>query len=555
MLVLLVIIVLTILGMSLMQVSFGVRHNAIAVKQDVAALAAAEAGHEMAVFWMSQQQDLMTVLQNNPGGLSDPAAVASMNAATTNYRISFHDFFNNRPVYNIESIGTAGNSRRMINTYVMQAIGGWDSTHRVPRSANTTTPWPFASSEVIDIPLHINKHDDSPDVKDIYIIGSPSFLRHVEFGESRGSKYSSSVLNLFGAGYAFDQPDNKVTNLATVQRKVNRFRDTIIHNGRPADFVINPTKSTTIPGTTQPVVQLEFFVNGGVGKMRVTNNCTAVVYQGSDGARTTYDYKIDPAGSGSTFVKYPIYGYHYRNNSGGSGVVYDVADSYVKMEVGGIYSEPGGQVYVDGNVVIGGQDYDQMVLKGKLTVVATGNIWVADPIVFEGNRTGDLPAMDNPNALGLIALGVVKVVDPGMPTYSYVTNNGSNGPKNVSGFTYVPVANHDSGADYRRILTNPMVVEAAVTVAGGGWGAENVGNRKNVSSYHDKLVLRGAIAEAMRGIVGTASPLWSSYTRNGYYKQYYMDERLWQGILPGDFWLLGKYVSVPGGWYDQRIYQ
>jgi len=32
-----------------------------------------------------------------------------------------------------------------------------------------------------------------------------------------------------------------------------------------------------------------------------------------------------------------------------------------------------------------------------------------------------------------------------------------------------------------------------------------------------------------------------------------MDERLWQGILPGDFWLLGKYVSVPGGWYDQRI--
>ena len=98
-----------------------------------------------------------------------------------------------------------------------------------------------------------------------------------------------------------------------------------------------------------------------------------------------------------------------------------------------------------------------------------------------------------------------------------------------------------------------MVVEAAVTVAGGGWGAENVGNRKNVSSYHDKLVLRGAIAEAMRGIVGTASPLWTSFTRNGYYKQYYMDERLWQGILPGDFWLLGKYVSVPGGWYDQRI--
>jgi len=96
-----------------------------------------------------------------------------------------------------------------------------------------------------------------------------------------------------------------------------------------------------------------------------------------------------------------------------------------------------------------------MLFKGKLTVVATGNIWVADPIVFEGKRTGDLPATDNPNALGLIALGVVKVVDPGIPTYSYVTNNGFNGPKNVSGFTYVPVANYNSGAEYSRILTTP----------------------------------------------------------------------------------------------------
>ena len=99
-----------------------------------------------------------------------------------------------------------------------------------------------------------------------------------------------------------------------------------------------------------------------------------------------------------------------------------------------------------------------------------------------------------------------------------------------------------------------MTVEAAITVAGGGWGAENVGNRKTVSASYDYMLVRGSIAEAMRGIVGTSTPLWNGVL-NGYTKQYYMDDRFLQGILPGDFWLKGKYLAVPGGWYDERVYQ
>jgi len=97
-----------------------------------------------------------------------------------------------------------------------------------------------------------------------------------------------------------------------------------------------------------------------------------------------------------------------------------------------------------------------------------------------------------------------------------------------------------------------MTVEAALTIAGGGWGAENVGNRKTVSSTYDKLTVFGTITEVTRGIVGSSSPLWNCSVRNGYMKQYYWDTRLLQGILPGYIWLQSKYVSTPAGWYEYR---
>jgi hypothetical protein len=121
-----------------------------------------------------------------------------------------------------------------------------------------------------------------------------------------------------------------------------------------------------------------------------------------------------------------------------------------------------------------------------------------------------------------------------------------------AGLVYVPVANHQSGSSntYDRLLPHETVVEIAVTIGGGGWGAENVnkgsygGRREYVSGTQDDLVLRGAITEACRGVVGSGN--------DGYLKHYYLDSRLLEGVLPGDFWLQGKYIPAPAGWKDYR---
>jgi len=47
----------------------------------------------------------------------------------------------------------------------------------------------------------------------------------------------------------------------------------------------------------------------------------------------------------------------------GDRILYDVigfltVQMPMNFQVGGLYSEPGGQIYVNGNVVIGGKDYD-----------------------------------------------------------------------------------------------------------------------------------------------------------------------------------------------------
>ncbi|MHC4337342.1 MAG: hypothetical protein ACYSTG_05250 [Planctomycetota bacterium] len=217
-------------------------------------------------------------------------------------------------------------------------------------------------------------------------------------------------------------------------------------------------------------------------------------------------------------------------------------------------SEPGGQIFVDGNVIVGSGGVDlpgiQDVVKGKITVVATGNIWLADSIVVDGPHDADgVPSEDNPNVLGLIAQGVIKVVDPGMSDYSYVDGT----PVEPAGFVYVPIGRADNGQppdSHRRHLPDPVEVEASMTVGGGGWGAENVrrgssGGRKEESGNQDYLVVRGTIAEACRGVVGLIG-------NDGYLKRYYLDDRLLQGVLPGDMWLQGKFVPAPAGWSDYR---
>jgi hypothetical protein len=73
-----------------------------------------------------------------------------------------------------------------------------------------------------------------------------------------------------------------------------------------------------------------------------------------------------------------------------------------------------------------------------------------------------------------------------------------------------------------------MIVEAAITVGGGGWGAENVtrsyggtlyGGRKEFSLPQDDLIIHGAIAEVVRGVVGLVG-------MDGYTKHYDYDRRL-----------------------------
>jgi hypothetical protein len=165
-----------------------------------------------------------------------------------------------------------------------------------------------------------------------------------------------------------------------------------------------------------------------------------------------------------------------------------------------------------------------------------GHIWIADSLVMDGTHYAatdpchpGLPTLDNPNVLGLIAQGVVKVIDPGISGYAQSTTDKYPGPPpgaspynlNTTGSTakqvYVPVADSASATAYDRKLPDPLTVEAAITVGGGGFGAENVallgsnygGRREDGESLNpssekltDQLVLHGSLCEIVRGIVG-----------------------------------------------------
>jgi len=519
----------------MLTVATGVRLRAITIKNETIALLAAEAGYEKAVFWMSQQPDMLSSLEKGASGISGAVNLPNSNC---NYSIHFFTFLGSRPIYKVTSTGYGGSSSRTVDVLVLQEIGGWESPHRVPSGPSSSVSWPFTSSEVIDMPMHVNKHDDSPDVRDIYISGSPDFRQRVSIGESRyagGADKYADVINLFDDGIYFDQPDSKISQKSVVQEKIDRFEDTT-----KSSFIFTP-KNMDSSGTIKnphPAVQLEFL--GGM--VRITNNCTVRGYQGDDGTYDTYDYKLSDGSS--LYTKYDIYGYHLRPTDPKPNWI-PLEDTYVQQSFSGVQAEPGGQIFVDGDVIIGGL-YIRQVVKGKIVIAATGNIWIADSVVVDGARDGDMPAMNNPNALGLIAQGVIKVVDPGMSEYCYDVDDGR--PIESGDFEYVPIG---IGEEHNRRLLNPMVLEAAITVGGGGWGAENVGNRKTSGSY-DRLIVRGSITEAMRGIVGTFPPLWNPNPSNGYSKYYYFDERLLCGVLPGYIWFKGKYVPAPAGWHDYR---
>ncbi len=544
-------VILSILGLGLLTVSFGVRLHASRLKNEAIAMLAAEAGYEKAVFWMGQQLDMAYVLKGG-GSFSDSLTLPN---SYCNYDISLYSYIGSRPAFRIVSEGNCGRFARTVDVIVLQAIGGWDmGMCRVPEGKTGTAPVYFADGEVIDMPVHINKAKDNPDVKDIFITGQPQFLREASMGESRynpfGADKFSGVMDLFDAGIQFDQPGSKITDEDSVGMKVDRFREFT-----KAAYTFSPVVKASVPNA-QPAVQLEFFVDGsGVGKVRITDNCTVRGFRQSRDSRT-WDFKIRPDSGGEVFDRYYIYAYHLMDEDAvgvGDRTVRNIESTYVTQSIGSIESEPGGQIFVDGNVIIGGDLTDhsnRQVVKGKITVVATGNIWVADSIIVEGSHDSDgRPSKDNPNALGLIAQGVIKIVDPGMSDYSYVDGS----PLEPSGSKYAPIGINDPGQptdSHKRYLPDPMVVEAAVTVGGGGWGAENVrrsgwGGRKEANGSQDELVLRGTITEAIRGVVGLVGS-------DGFLKNYYFDKRFLEGILPGDMWLRGKFIPAPAGWSDYR---
>ena len=557
-LVIVAVIILVALAVGLTMVSYGARIQAARTKCETAAMLAAEAGFEQGVFWMSKQSDIIGALQNGAN-----EGTIDFGDSSCSYLVDFEDFVSARPVFRIVSTGTSGNSSRVVDVAVIQAIDGWVMGKcRVPSGPTSTVPVYFGNGEIIDIPVHINNLKDSPDERDIYISGSPSFEQKVEMGEPRrttaGSDKYNSVMNLFNDGIYFDQPDVRITDEDAVESKVNRFRDST----NPA-FRFTPVGNAQV-SNPQKAVQLEFFVQDGVGKVRITNNCTVRGYQRTNNS-TTQDYKITSGSNPQTYQRYYVYAYHYAP-SNQAPVIYNLDDSYVTQTFGTKQSDPGGQIFVDGNVIIGSEQYDQMTIKGKVTVVATGNIWIGDSILVDGDRNPatQMPTDGNPNVLGLIAQGVVKVVDPGFSDYPEGGTNNYPGPAQGSipdrflpsspqyNHNYKPIAN---GSGTNRVLPRTTIVEAAVTVGGGGWGAENVtrlygstwyGGRKQYgSASQDFLILRGTISECIRGVVGVLN-------RDGFIKQYYLDGRLLKGILPGDIWFGGKYVPAPAGWHDYR---
>jgi hypothetical protein len=555
-------VILTLAGFAMLKAAEGRLGQAMRTKSQESAAAAAEAAYEKAVFWMSEQVDLLTSLQSGQ-------TTGTLNFAQSNadYSVTLASFSGSRPIYKVSANGHCGIYQKTLDAYVVQAMAGWEMGQcRIPSSPTSTAEVNFMSGEIIDMPLSINALNDNPDNRDIYISGSPDFRDHVSMGESRyttsGSDKYSSVINMFDEGISFGQPASRIYDSGAVSAKVELFRTTT-----NSSYRFTPTK-ITLPKSSNgktgfysatvsdlPAVQLKFYVkSNGQGYVRIYNNCTVAGYTRGGNDSSTWDYKINPAGSGNTFIRYPIYGCHYTSGTYTDVRIDNESDPiYVRQSYNGVKSDPGAQIYVDGNVVIGCSSEDASSLgtintvKGRIAVVATGNIWIANELKVDGTRDADgMPVESNTNVVGLITEGVVKVVDAGMTTNNLLYKSANYNATKIA--NYAPIGIKEGSTTYDRQTPYQMVVEAAMTIGGGGWGAENVDRGSSspretyYSNQNDKLIVRGSITEACRGVVGSGN--------NGYLKQYFYDRRLMTGIIPGNIGLKGKYLLVPGGWKE-----
>ena len=543
-------IILAGLGLGILNVAFGVRRQAIVLKNETSAMLTAEAGYERALVWMEQQPDVISSLAA-AGGTATGSKTFTSNNSSYNYSICINPISTgSRIVYRIVSNGHCGTSNRTVRVLVMQAVSGWDmGMCQIPIGTFSTSPVYFKTSETLDIPIHINKANDDPDVRDIWIDGKPKFLREVEMGESKGSKYPDNIMELFSTGgISFDQPDSKITDEDTITAKVNRFASTVGPYTYTPAYPSNWSSWSSQVTNPAPAVQLEFFVdNAGVGKVRITNNCVVRGYTSN-----TYDYRIKANTDGTQYEKYKIYGCHYIP-TGQERTFVNLGDTYVTPSYGG---PSFGLIYVNGNVVIGSAEENAAAIgvpasqlntvQGNISIVATGNIWIANSIkVADDHDSNGMPADDNPNIVSMLSgtQGVIKVIDP------KIQQTVAAADIKVGAITYAKyeptgLKNGSAYTNNRKVL-NPMVVEAGIIVGGGGWGAENVAvNLGGRQESLTPLTVRGTITERVRGVVGQ---------RYGFLKDYHFDERLLQGFIPEDMRLKGKYVPVPAGWSDYRI--
>jgi hypothetical protein len=560
-LVLILLAVLILAGLALLKVSEGRLIETVRIKSLESASAAAEAGYENAVFWMSQQPDMLESLESASQSVS-----LSFPQSSADYKITFANFIGARPVFKVEANGYHGIYQKTIQAYLVQAISGWELAKcQIPSTPTKTEAAYFVTGEIINMPMHINDLKDNPDNADIYISGSPQFKEHISMGESRYTsgkkdKYAS-LMKLFPKGISFSQPASRIIDSATISAKVQRFYDSTNLTYRLTPQIVQnlPKDSAGKTGfysniSDVPAVHLKFYVKDGHGYLRIYNDCTVATYLRGGSDNNTWDYRINP-NSGTPYAKYGIYGCHFAPSTY-TDVQIDDPDMpiYVRQKFGNIESKPGAQIYIDGNVVIGCSQEDIAILgadinkvKGQISIVSTGIIWLTNVLTIDGSRQEDgMPSMDNPNIIGLISQALIRLADPGMTDNNLLYNSSFFDVSTVTG--YVPIGLSGGAKLYNRKLPKTVVVEAAITLGGGGWGPENLyrhggfPGRKNFDSQNDILILRGTITEPLIGL--TASD------KNGFLEQDHYDKRLMSGILPGNIWLKGKYLLVPGGWNE-----
>jgi hypothetical protein len=589
-----VVFALMILGLGLLTTAYGARLRAIKLRKETTAKLTAEAGYEDAIGWMNERADVFGAMAaGGRGGGSSGTRTRKIKGSSSpirfpnssfEYTISFDRFLGSQPVYEIVSNGYCDRFSRTIKALVVQAVSGWDmGLCRIPTSNLTSGQAFFTSEDIIDIPIHVNSEGSPLDeLADIYVSrrSKPRFRRQVSVEESRytwwgGNKDKySSLIGFFDKGIYFDQPPNKVSSRSitgdnnSVVQKVGRFRRTTLPAFRFAGGN-RPIASDAVPlsWSAAPAVQLEFYVSGGGGRVQITNNCTVSRVGGFGN-----DWML-ASGVGNLYTQYPIYAFHYAAPTTTRN--FPIGATYVSQRAstpsGRVASTPaGGQIFIEGNAIIGGavvtspsgrtlmaSNMFPSLVGGRLTVVATGNIWIVSPILYAGAQSlgvggGQVPAASNLNVLGLFSqFGVVKVVDPGLS--SSVPTTGPGVPAEFIGtggsvLSYQPIGYQKASPSYifNRQLPQSMTVQAAITVCGGGWGAENVGARFNTTpGSKDNLFVAGSITEAVQGIVAKSN--------NGFRRRYYFDDRLLGGILPGDMWLQSKYTPTPGGWSDSRL--